>query len=61
MAQIQVKYRCGCGFTTNDPEKAVEHSDHNKHTIPVLGYIMPENSREEKRITLVIEEDNEKA
>ena len=61
MASIQVKYRCGCGYSTNSQDEAVEHSDHNKHTIPVLGYIMPENSREEKRITLVVEEDNEKA
>lgn len=61
MAKTQILFHCGCGFRTHSQDEAVEHSNHNKHTIPVLGYIIPENGREEKRVTLVVEEDNEKA
>lgn len=59
MANVQIKFTCGCGYSTHSQDEAVEHSDHQKHTIPVLGYIIPENGREEKKVTLIVEEDKE--
>ena len=39
MAMINVKYNCGCGYSTEEAEEAIRHSDANNHTLMVLGSI----------------------
>lgn len=39
MASIDIKYSCGCHFSTNKLEAAVKHSDEKCHTLTVLGEV----------------------
>jgi len=41
MAKVCLKASCGCGFTTDDIEKAKKHADEAKHRVDVLGKIEP--------------------
>ena len=40
MAEVNIKYCCGCGFTTTNLAEAVLHSDLNKHSLDVVGRIV---------------------
>lgn len=33
MADVNIKYACGCGFSTNDLEKAIAHVEKTGHTL----------------------------
>jgi len=44
MAVIKVKYNCGCGYSTEKAEEAIQHSDVHNHTMTVLGTIQKDNS-----------------
>ena len=39
MATIDVKYTCGCGFSTKVVEAAVQHSNTQRHSLTALGMI----------------------
>jgi len=39
MASVNVKYSCGCGYSTKKLEEAVKHSDKEHHSLTVLGEI----------------------
>jgi len=39
MATNNVKYNCGCGYSTGDVEEAKRHSDEKKHTLCATGEI----------------------
>lgn len=43
MARIDVKYDCGCGYSTKSLEEAIKHAESQKHTLTALGTIKPEN------------------
>ncbi len=47
MVLLKIGYHCGCGFQTGDVDKAIEHCGATGHIIPVLGYVVPSNGREE--------------
>ncbi len=42
MASNNVKYTCGCGYSTAKLEEAVRHSDDKKHTLTASGEIKKE-------------------
>jgi len=46
MASINIKYSCGCRFSTDKLEAAVKHSNERHHTLTVLGEIKCEKSPE---------------
>jgi hypothetical protein len=39
MATNNVKYNCGCGYSTSDVEEAKRHSNEKKHTLFAYGEI----------------------
>jgi hypothetical protein len=39
MADINIWYRCGCGFGTQNVVEAVIHSDKSQHSLDVVGRI----------------------
>ena len=39
MAQIKIQFVCGCGFKTNSPVTATEHSDAEKHSLTIQGSV----------------------
>lgn len=39
MADVLIKYSCGCGFKTENMEEAIEHCDNRGHSLTVLGTI----------------------
>lgn len=39
MASVEIKYTCGCKFSTDKLEEAVEHADAKGHTLTVLGVV----------------------
>jgi hypothetical protein len=41
MAKVYLKASCGCGFNTDDVEKAKKHVDETRHKMDVLGKITP--------------------
>lgn len=42
MADVNIKYACGCGFSTTDIEKAISHVERTGHTISsIVGTIKP--------------------
>ncbi|KKM96759.1 hypothetical protein LCGC14_1174960 [marine sediment metagenome] len=43
----EIKYTCGCKFSTTKLEEAVKHSDSNIHIMTVLGTIKPETRKED--------------
>ena len=43
MAEVKVKYTCGCGYSTHDPEEAISHVDKNGHAMDIHGTIRPES------------------
>jgi len=42
MASMKVKYNCGCGYSTDNLEEAVKHSDEKNHTLTATGTIEKE-------------------
>lgn len=42
MAKHDVKYVCGCGFSTVSMSKAIEHSDSYGHQMTAQGTIIPD-------------------
>lgn len=46
MAEVNIKYACGCGFTTNDAQKAIDHVEKTGHTISSMtGTIKPSTKK----------------
>ena len=45
MIKIKIEYRCGCGFKTEDKEKAIEHCVLKSHTLYVVGEIQKEDKK----------------
>lgn len=43
MAKAYYRYSCGCGFTTDDEEKALQHADEKNHILSVKGSVVPKN------------------
>lgn len=43
MATNNVKYSCGCGYSTKKVDEAVRHSDENNHTMFATGEIKKDN------------------
>jgi len=41
MARVYLKASCGCGFTTEDMEKAKKHVAETGHKMDVFGKIVP--------------------
>jgi predicted adenine nucleotide alpha hydrolase (AANH) superfamily ATPase len=41
MVKIYLKANCGCGFSTDDIEKAKKHVEETKHKMDILGGITP--------------------
>lgn len=42
MAEINIKYACGCGFTTYVLQEAIDHVEKTGHTISsIVGTIRP--------------------
>lgn len=39
MIKIDIQYNCGCGFKTDNQEKAIDHSVEKGHTLDVTGII----------------------
>ena len=40
MAEVNIKYACGCGFTTKDIQEAINHVEKTGHTITsIVGTI----------------------
>lgn len=39
MADVKVKYHCGCRFSTKDPEEAIKHCNEKNHTLTAVGTI----------------------
>lgn len=46
MAEVKVRYNCGCGFTTDNLLEAVLHSDNLKHSLDVIGTITKDKEEE---------------
>ncbi len=46
MADIQIKYACGCGKRSGSLEAACRHADEAGHTVPVIGEIRPSQARQ---------------
>lgn len=45
MASVDIKFTCGCGFSTAKLEEAVKHCDERKHSLTVLGIIRKEGTQ----------------
>jgi len=41
MVKIYYRYSCGCGFTTEQEDKAIEHVKETKHIMDVKGSVTP--------------------
>lgn len=41
MAIVYINYDCGCGFHGKTVEEAIGHADEQKHSLCVLGSVMP--------------------
>jgi len=42
VAEVNIKYACGCGFTTYTLQKAIDHVEKTGHTISaIVGTIKP--------------------
>lgn len=39
MANVSIRFECGCGFSTKSPKDAAKHSDEKKHTLTVTGQV----------------------
>jgi len=40
VAEVNIKYACGCGFSTTDIQEAINHAEKTGHTITsITGYI----------------------
>jgi len=46
MADVKVKFHCGCGFSTTESEEAVKHCNEKNHTLTAVGTI---NKDQKKR------------
>lgn len=42
MAKTNIKFQCGCGYTTNNYLEAAIHADSTSHTLTVLGTVHPD-------------------
>ena len=42
----EIKFNCGCGFSTSKLEEATNHSNSNKHILTILGLVKPEPTKE---------------
>lgn len=45
MATNEVKYNCGCGYSTRKLEEAMRHSDKENHTMFATGEIKKDGVR----------------
>jgi hypothetical protein len=45
MAILDCHYQCGCGFSTTEPLKALDHCNITKHSLTVSGQITPGTPR----------------
>ena len=41
MARVSYHYSCGCGYTTENEERALEHSQKEGHIMDVKGNVVP--------------------
>jgi len=39
MLNINPKYNCGCGFTTDKEKEAIDHVKKTKHSVKISGMI----------------------
>lgn len=45
MATVDVKFHCGCGYTTRKVEEAVRHCDKENHSLFVNGEIKKDDTK----------------
>lgn len=48
MAKGNIRFHCGCGFSTTNPLEAALHVDSTGHTLDVLGTVQPDNKNNKK-------------
>jgi len=39
MAKVDIKYECGCGYSTRDVDEAANHCDTKSHKITITGTV----------------------